>query len=390
MTIISRVGSLDGGVARIAAILMPLIGGMPFVIQPGFVQGLVTAGGFSEREAGLIASAEMTGFAVSAISVAIFASRWPRQRVISIALALSTIMNIVSLFVPVADGFAAVRFVAGIGSGAAMSLGFAAIGMTRQAERNFGWNIALSGLVGAVVMSAVPMALRAFGLHAIIAWFVAWNLLGLSLTRFMPRSGHGNASANPHTIDVAWTLKAPALGAILIYFTAQGAVWAYLFLIGTSGGIAEQAVANGLMLSGIAGIAGGFTAVVFGSRFTRTWALTIGVVAGIIPMVVLADVAAAAAYTIAVCVYNFAWNMTHPYLLATYAALDRDGRLVVYAAAFQTIGMALGPAVGAAVISPGHYANVAWTAIVLFVVTLLLVLPAAYAATRGNGRRSDI
>jgi hypothetical protein len=87
-----------------------------------------------------------------------------------------------------------------------MSLGFAAIGMTRQAERNFGWNIALSGLVGAVVMSAVPMALRAFGLHAIIAWFVAWNLLGLSLTRFMPRSGHGNASANPHTIDVAWTL----------------------------------------------------------------------------------------------------------------------------------------------------------------------------------------
>jgi ABC-type spermidine/putrescine transport system permease subunit I len=52
--------------------------------------------------------------------------------------------------------------------------------------------------------------------------------------------------------------------------------------------------------------------------------------------------------------------------------------------------MALGPAVGAAVISPGHYANVAWTAIVLFVVTLLLVLPAAYAATRGNGRRSDI
>jgi hypothetical protein len=44
----------------------------------------------------------MTGFAVSAISVAIFASRWPWQRVISIALALSTIMNIVSLFVAVA------------------------------------------------------------------------------------------------------------------------------------------------------------------------------------------------------------------------------------------------------------------------------------------------
>jgi len=380
--------SLDHGIGRIAAILMPLIGGMPFVIQPGFVQGLVAASGFTEREAGLIASAEMTGFAVSAIALAVFAGRWPWRRVIGLALLLSTIMNLVSLWVAAAEGYAAVRFVAGIGSGAAMSLGFAAIGTTRQTERNFGWNIALAGLVGALTMSAVPLALREFGLQAFIAWFVGWNILGLLLARYLPRTGPAHGSVRADAVALPWSLKAPALCAMLLYFTALGAAWAYLFLIGTSAGIAEQAVANGLMLSGIAGIAGGFTPVILGNRFARIWPLTIGVLAGILPMLVLADVGEALAYTLAVCVYNFAWNMTHPYLLATYAALDRDGRLVVYAAAFQTIGMALGPAVGAAVISPGYYANVAWTAVGLFVATLALVLPAAYAESRRGGARA--
>ncbi len=52
-------------------------------------------------------------------------------------------------------------------------------------------------------------------------------------------------------------MKSLALFAMLAYFMAQGVVWAYLFLIGVSGGLTDQAgSANGLMLSQFAGIAG--------------------------------------------------------------------------------------------------------------------------------------
>jgi predicted MFS family arabinose efflux permease len=377
--------SVDHGIARVAVILMPLIGGMSFVIQPGFVQGLVVAGGFSEREAGLIASAEMAGFAFSAIVLAALAQRLHWGRVIVASLALSTVMNVMSAFVAGLEWFAVTRFISGIGSGGALSLGFAAIGMTQQTERNFGWNIVLAGLVGSLVMFAVPSALRWFGLNAFIGWFVCWNLLGLFLAGYMPRSGDGRAADNTNAVDIPWTMKLPALCAIFVYFTAQGAVWAYLFLIGTSGGISERDVANGLTLAGIAGIAGGLTPVLLGDKVARLWPLAISVLLGMLPMLVFLDVRTALAYTLAACMYNFVWNVTHPYLLATYAAMDRTGRVLVYASALQTIGMTVGPAVGAAVISPGRYTAVIWMAIGLFVITLGLVLPAAAAQARKSG-----
>jgi MFS family permease len=74
--------------------------------------------------------------------------------------------------------------------------------------------------------------------------------------------------------------------------------------------------------------------------------------------------------------------MTHPFMLATYASFDRSGRVVVYAAALQTIGMAVGPAIGASLITEGHYSPVNYLAVVLFALCLLLILPATLMQAR--------
>lgn len=47
-----------------AAIVMGVLGPAVFIVQPGFVQGLVAFYGFTEQSAGYIASAEMWGIAL--------------------------------------------------------------------------------------------------------------------------------------------------------------------------------------------------------------------------------------------------------------------------------------------------------------------------------------
>ena len=89
-----------------------------------------------------------------------------------------------------------------------------------------------------------------------------------------------------------------------------------------------------------------------GSRFGRWRPLSIGIVGGAVALVFLIGHFEYLPFTIWVCVYNFFWNMTHPYLLGSMASFDRRGRVVVYAVAIQMLGLAIGPALAASVISP--------------------------------------
>lgn len=372
---------LDHGWPRVAAILTPLIGGMVYCVQPGFVQGLTEYAGFSDRDAGYLAAAEMVGIALTSVVLTFIAHRIHWRRAVTAFFALELLGNVASIGVHDFVWLGVVRFLVGIGSGGAISLGFALIGMTSAPERNFGWNIGLAGLYAAVVMFALPAIFHAVGLTGLLLFFASFAAFGLWLVRYLPdRGAHGEPGAGG--VELSWLLKAPALGAILLYFSAQGAVWAYLFLIGTAGTLSEAQVASALTLSGIAGILGGFTPTVLGDRAGRAGPLTIGVTIGLVAVWYLVGSFSAASYALAVSVYVFAWNMTHPFLLATYASFDRSGRVVVYAAALQTIGMAVGPAIGASLITEGHYAPVNYLAVVLFVACLLLILPATLMQAR--------
>jgi predicted MFS family arabinose efflux permease len=372
---------LDRGASRIAAILTPLIGGMVYVVQPGFVQGLTQYVGFTDKQAGYLTAAEMAGIACASITLTLFSHRLHWRRTLLACFLLELTGNAVSMLVRDLAPFAIVRFAVGLGSGGAISLGFALIGMTHSPERNFGWNIGLAGLYGAVVMFALPTVLGGIGFNGFLLFFVACAAVGVYLVRFLPTTVAGELPAEG-SATLTWAWKGPALSAILLYFTAQGGVWAYLFLIGTAGGLSEAQVATALTWSGIAGIFGGFTPALIGNRVGRVGPLVVGIVAGLVPMLYLKGPEAVWGYTVGVCVYNFAWNMTHPFLLATYASFDRTGRVVVYATALQTIGMAIGPAVAATLIHSGDYSPINWLAIVLFVATLAMIVPAGLHQAR--------
>ena len=365
-----------------AAILMGVIGPEVFIVQPGFVQGLVVYLGLTEQQAGYTASAEMFGIAATTILLTFTAHRVNWRIVIGCSLLLMFLANAMSTLVSDFEPFTALRVLSGLGAGGLVSLSFAAIGLTDNPDRNFGYLIMWVLIYGALGLWLMPMAYSAGGIDVVLWFFALFPLVGLAFVKHLPVTGENTVAVQEDAVTLSFTLRGMALLAMLAYFLAQGVVWAYLFLIGLSGGLAEQQVANGLTISQFAGIAGAFLAALLGNRFRRSLPLTLGILGGAACLYFLVGRLEFLVFALAVAVYSFAWNLTHPFLLAAMASFDRRGRVVVYAVAMQMIGLAIGPGLAASVIGTGRYVNVNILGAALFVLSLVLVLPPVIARSR--------
>lgn len=371
-----------------AVFLVGVIAPEVFIVQPGFVQGLVEFVGFDDKGAGVAVGVEMFGLAATTILMTFIAHRVNWRTVILGSVVVMFIANAACTLTTDLNTFVTLRFIAGLGAGSLVSLSFAAVGLTRNPDRNFGLLIMLVLSYGALVLWLMPSVYSFAGMDGALWFFALFPLTVMPVIALLPKSGASVAQVEADAVNLTTAMKALALLAMLAYFVAQGVVWAYLFLIGLAGGLNEQAVANGLTLSQFAGIAGALLAAMLANRFGRSLPLTIGIIGGAICLYFLVGQFGFLLFALAVGIYNFAWNMTHPYLLGAMASFDRSGRVVVYAVAMQMVGLAAGPMLAAFVISEGEYINVNWLGAGLFVLSLALILPPVLAQAkqfRGTG-----
>ncbi len=373
---------LDSRATLWSIFLIGVIAPEVFIVQPGFVQGLVQHLGFDDQGAGYTASAEMFGLAATTILMTFIAHRVNWRKVMAASLLVMFGANAACTLTSDLNAFVALRFIAGLGAGSLVSLSFAAVGLTRNPDRNFGLLIMWVLTYGALVLWAMPTAYEWAGMNGVIWFFALFPLTALPFIKHLPVTGEGQAEIEADAVNLGPRMKALALLAMLAYFTAQGVVWAYLFLIGVAGGLSEQAVANGLMLSQFAGIGGALLAALIAHRVGRPLPLAVGILGGALCLYFLIGRFEFVVFALAVGVYNFLWNLTHPFLLGAMASFDRRGRVVVYAVAMQMIGLAIGPGLAASVIAPGDYLNVNWLGAGLFVAALVLILPPVWAQSR--------
>ena len=365
---------VNSPVSLFAAIYLGVVGASVFIVQPGFIQGLVQLYGFSEQQAGYTASAEVWGIALTTVLMALGGHNYSWLRILRFSVALFALGNLLSLATRDVTLFALLRFVTGLGAGGLVSLTFTIIGITRLPDRNFGYLIMGVLTWGALGLWVLPTALETVGMTGVIVFFALFAASGWPCLRHMPDSGEEHLQVEADAVDLAGVFRLLAIVAMFTYFFAQGVIWAYLFLIGVNGGVSEQGVANGLMLSQFLGIAGAFVPAMAGGRLGRIVPLAVGIIGGALVLVYLYGQFSALVYAVTVCVYNFAWNMTHPFLLAGMASFDRHGRVVVYAVAAQMLGLAVGPAFAASLLTEGDYTRVINAGIGLFLLSYLLIL----------------
>ena len=368
---------VDSRQSIIAIVYLAVIGPCVFILQPGFVQGLVEYLGLTEQQAGYIASAEMFGLATTTVLLSFISAKVTWRKFVAICIFICVLGNLASLGQTDFNTLAAIRFMTGLGSGGVISLTFTMMGLTQRSDRNFGYIIVWVLTYGAFGLLLMPLAYATVGMNGLLVFFAAFCAAGLIFVRHLPDSGeHVETGETLSAFSAA--LKGSTLAGILSYNIAIGIVWAYLFLVGLEAGMVEQSVANALTVSQFLGIAGAFLAVLFEVRLGRLLPLAIGVIGGAASVYYLVGDIEGAEFWIGVCGFNFLWNLSMPYLLATLADFDLKGRMVIHGVSMQFIGYAVGPAIAAQLLGFG-YDVINTTAAILFVAAALLLLPGVLA-----------
>lgn len=375
-----RNGALDVNSRQciVAILYLAVVGPCVFILQPGFVQGLVEYLGLSEQSAGYVTSAEMFGIAATTVLLSFVVERVSWRNFLVASTVLCAGGNFASVGQTDPEVLAVLRFVTGVGSGGLISLTFTMAGLTERTDRNFGLIITWVLIYGAIGLLVMPTAYQVIGMNGVLTFFGLFCASSLIFIRHMPDSGHAESNSG-NRYDYPAMVRRVALVAILIYNVAIGIVWAYLFLVGLEAGMAEQSVANALTVSQFLGIAGAFLVVVFEKRFGRVLPLVISIlgIAGFIYMLV--GDAGPSGFWAAVCGFNFLWNLSMPYLLATMAQFDYRGRTVVHGVSMQMIGLAIGPFAAAQLLARGGYDLVNAVGALLFVAAAIVILPGALA-----------
>jgi predicted MFS family arabinose efflux permease len=343
-----------------------------------FIQGLVEYLSMTEQQAGEIAAAEMFGLATTTVLLSFISERVTWRNFLVLCVAICTLGNFASIGQTDPQALAAIRFITGLGSGGLISLTFTMAGLTERTDRNFGFIVTWVLIYGALGMFVMPSAYQLVGMNGVLAFFGLFCASCFYFIRFLPDSGAAHIdSGNERHYKVS--IKTIALAAILIYNIAVGIVWAYLFLVGLEADMQEQAVANALTTSQFLGIAGAFLAVMFETRFGRLAPLMVGIFGGAASIYVLVGQLESAGFWLAVCGFNFLWNLSMPYLLATLAEFDHRGRIVVHGVSMQFVGYAIGPYVAAQLLTRGGFDLVNTAGATLFVVSALVILPGIIA-----------
>lgn len=358
---------------------MVVVGMQVFIIQPGFLAGLVNGRGLTEAWVGYIASGEMFGIALVAIIAAALGQKLPWRRAAIAATLLIASADLASIAAQSAPAFLLCRVAAGLGSGLLISLGYSVVGLARVPDRSFGYALVAILTYGAMGIFALPMAFDTIGADGILLGLAAMALaIGPFLSWLPARSPIGAAGRHVEMRDEGRFRGILILAAILIFFLGQGVIWPFLSLVGSHAGIDEQKVANGLTISQVAGIAGAFMAAWFGA-WGHLRLLAIGTLGCIVPLLgMVVGPLGAISYAVDVTLFNGAANLLTPLFMAMAAAIDHGGPLVQRATALQMIGLATGPLLAAPLAQTGSFDHV----LILSAALFLLSFMAGALATR--------
>ncbi|MGS2722210.1 MFS transporter [Porticoccus sp. GXU_MW_L64] len=200
-------------------VLLSVIGVCVFILQPGYVQGLVEYLGFSQEEAGYIASIEMFGVAASTVLMVFLSSRFSWRLLTSVFLGVAVAGNLASFSVTDFNTLSVIRFITGMGFGGIISLAFTMMGLTRLADRNFGYVITWVLIYGALGLLVMPTAFRLVGMNGVLLFFALFSACGFFTLKHLPAraSEHVDAEQLAGT-GFKWPVKGLFLIAILWVF----------------------------------------------------------------------------------------------------------------------------------------------------------------------------
>ncbi len=378
------VAAPNGEVARVLLAFLATAGLFYVNIMPALVDGLIEGLGFSNREAGLVGSANVYGAAVGAFS-AVFVVKRINWRMAAIALLCGLItVDLVSMLLTSAPVLVGTRFVHGCIGGMLVGIGFAVISRTTEVDRTFGYLLTIQFGLGGLGIIYLPPLVPAYGTTALFLSLIAFSVVTLMMLPFLsdypPRKqvpGVATRSGNRRLIALA-------LLATFLFQAANMGIYAYAIGIGKHALLDTSFIGNALGVAAWVAIIGSVLVILLSTRFGRLWPVGIAIVltAFSIWLLHFSNIKPGgwetSVYWWSNVLWGIAWAFVISYLLGMCSEFDTTGQTAALGGFASKMGLASGPAVAAMLVGEANYGlliNVSVAALVACLV--VMIIPAA-------------
>ncbi|HMB60345.1 MAG TPA: MFS transporter, partial [Xanthomonadales bacterium] len=246
-----------GMTARVFLAFLATAGLFYVNIMPTIVDGLIQALGFSNQQAGAVASANVYGAAAGALLI-VFLIRhinWRFAALLFLAVLIS--IDLASLYVVAPKALVAIRFLHGFVGGMLVGTGFSVIARTVQPDRTFGVLLFVQFGLGGLGVMFIPGLVPEFGTSILFLSLVAFSSVTLLMLPFLPAyevKPQGLGKDGPQVIR--WLPLAMTLFAVFLFQAANMGLYAFIIGLGEFYGLTQDYITNVLGISAWLGLVG--------------------------------------------------------------------------------------------------------------------------------------
>jgi predicted MFS family arabinose efflux permease len=374
----------DGEVARILLAFLATAGIFYINIMPAIVDGLKEGLAFTNKEAGLVASANTYGAAIGAFLVVFLVKNINWRKASYTLLVILISVDLMCMYLTDANTMIAVRSLYGLCGGALVGIGFSVMSRTSEVSRTFGYLLTIQFGLGGVGIIYLPDLVPVYGTKALFLSLAAFGLVTMIMVPFLSdypareqadRKVAGLIPSGPAVL---------ALIATFLFQAANMAIYAYSIGIGKFAGLDPSFVSTSLGIGAWIAIGGSVLVIIMSTRLGRLKPVSIAILITAISTWALhyshvnPDSWLSSVFWLANVVIAVTWAFTISYLLSMCAEFDKTGQMAALGGFASKMGLASGPFLAAYIVGENNYAVI----ITASTVGLILCMFAALMPSR--------
>lgn len=351
-------------------------------IMPTIVSGLIEALGFTNQQAGSIASANMYGAASGALFIVFLVKRLNWQLAATIFLSGLIAIDLASMKLTDPTVLLLVRFLHGFIGGMLVGTGFSLIARTSQPDRTFGVLLFVQFGFGGLGIMFIPGLVPEFGTQVLFYSLVAFNVATFLMLPFLP--GYAiDTSLKPVIKDTdGASRRVPViltLATIFLFQAANMGLFAFIIGLGEYYKLELGFISTTLGVANWLGLAGAGLVIVIGSRFGYLKTLLGGIVLTTLAIWALLYSNIPWIWIASNCLIGITWGFTISYLLGLASRFDITGQMAAMGGFASKMGLASGPVLTAYLLGEDNYELIIMVAAGVMVIgALIVMLPARF------------
>lgn len=345
-------------------------------IMPTIVSGLIDALGFTNQQAGNVASANMYGAAAGALFIVFLIKKLNWQLFASLLLTGLIIIDLLSMKLTDPTIMVVVRFLHGFIGGMLVGTGFSLIARTTQPDRTFGVLLFVQFGFGGLGIMFIPGMVPEFGTQILFYSLVAFSAATFLMLPFLP-GYEVKTDKVPVKIAPGGGIKMLplllTLATIFLFQAANMGLFAFIIGLGQFNLLEMDFISTTLGIANWLGLAGAGLVIVIGSRFGYRKSVLAGI--GLTAMAIWALLYSSVPWiwVVSNCLIGITWGFTISYLLGLASRFDATGQMAAMGGFASKMGLASGPVVTAMLLGEDNYELIIMAATLVMVISAVTV-----------------